>query len=161
MSTIAQFPTPTRVHIALDVRSVEAALPFYEALFGQRPTKVREGYAKFEVLDPPVHLSLNESAARRPEGSVAHFGIQLKSTEEVLARRAIAVEKGLQVLDEQKVTCCYSVQDKFWVVDSDGHRWEYFVVIEDADVHSLPREDAKESAAAEPKQRACCPLLAG
>jgi catechol 2,3-dioxygenase-like lactoylglutathione lyase family enzyme len=51
VSTMNSLPTTTRVHIALDVRDVEASLPFYETLFGQRPTKVRDGYAKFEVAD--------------------------------------------------------------------------------------------------------------
>ena len=49
-----EFPTPTRLHIAVAVRDVAAALPFYRTLFGQEPTKVRADYAKFEVLDPPV-----------------------------------------------------------------------------------------------------------
>ena len=36
-----------RPHLALTVTDVERSLPFYRALLGAEPAKVRPGYAKF------------------------------------------------------------------------------------------------------------------
>ena len=40
-----------RPHLALTVSDVERSIPFYAALFGTDPEKVKPGYAKFEVAD--------------------------------------------------------------------------------------------------------------
>ena len=55
LPSAVDFPTPTRLHVAIAVRDIARALPFYRTLFGQEPTKLRPDYAKFEVLDPPVN----------------------------------------------------------------------------------------------------------
>ena len=34
-------------------------------------------------------------------------------------------------------TCCYAVQDKFWVTDPDGNEWEFFYTKADSDVHKI------------------------
>ncbi|MBL8973602.1 MAG: VOC family protein [Myxococcales bacterium] len=145
-----EFPTATRLHVAVAVRDVAAALPFYRTLFGQEPTKLREDYAKFEVLDPPVNFSLNASAVGAGHGAgPQHFGIQVKSTDAVEIWKSRVEAAGFAVEVEFAVTCCYAVQDKFWAVDPDGHRWEIFVVTQaDAAVHSENRTVAAP---------ACCP----
>lgn len=128
-----EFGATTRVHVAINVSSVAQSLPFYQTLFGQEPTKVRPGYAKFEVAEPPVNFTLNENPAVRPGGTLSHFGIQVKSTGEVLAAKERFILAGLATFDEENVTCCYAVQDKVWVHDPDKNEWEVFVVLE-ADV---------------------------
>ena len=55
-----QFETESRIHMGLAVKSLEKSIAFYTSLFGQPPTKTRPRYAKFEVAEPPVNLSLNE-----------------------------------------------------------------------------------------------------
>ena len=58
--------------------------------------------------------------------------MQVGSTEIVLAMRDRLVERGLPIaLEEKQTSCCYAVQDKVWVVDPNGYRWEVFVVLED------------------------------
>ena len=37
---------------------------------------------------------------------------------------------GLAMKVEEKVSCCYAVQDKIWVADPDGNKWEVFVVLD-------------------------------
>ncbi len=49
-----------RPHLALTVSNVERSVPFYEALFGTGPSKVKPGYAKFEVTEPALNFTLNE-----------------------------------------------------------------------------------------------------
>ena len=81
------FEPPMRVHVGLPVRNLEASIAFYEALLQQTPTKVRQGYAKFEVPMPALNLSLNESTTPTVHHSVSHFGIQVKSSAEVVSAR--------------------------------------------------------------------------
>ena len=140
-----QFATESRIHMGLAVKDLAASIAFYRALFGQAPTKTRPGYAKFEVELPPVNLSLNQVAGQTaPNHPVAHFGIQVKSTEavEVVARRLN--EAGSKTSTEENVTCCYAVQNKVWATDPDGNKWEVYVVLDnDAASHASPS--------------ACCP----
>src|SRR5580704_8538343 len=63
-----------KAHVAIHVHDVAASIEFYRKLFGIEPCKVRVGYAKFDVANPPLNLTLNE----RPEagqGALSHLGI--------------------------------------------------------------------------------------
>ena len=143
-----EFATPARVHIALSVRDTERSATFYQHLFAQEPTKVRPRYAKFEVADPPLNLSLHEDANQQTRpGPSAHFGVQVKSTETVARIAARLQATGLKPRLEDAVSCCYAVQDKAWVTDPDGNAWEIFVVL-DADVPDAVRKK-RETAGAE------------
>ena len=129
-----EFPSRTRVHVALRVADVGKSTTFYETLFGQKPTKVRRGYAKFEVVEPAVNLTLNAADDVRVEtGTISHFGIQVKGAAEVAKEHDRLKAAGLDPRVEEKTACCYAVQDKTWVRDPDGNEWEIFVVLQ-ADV---------------------------
>ena len=135
-----QFPTASRAHIGLPVSDLDASVRFYTTLLGAPPVKTREGYAKFETIEPALNLSLNatDTPITVPH-STQHFGVQVKSTDAVLGFRTRLSKGGFETADEEGVTCCYSVQDKIWAVDPDGHRWEVFVVLEaEAEAHSSP-----------------------
>ncbi len=54
------------------------------------------------------------------EGGSAHFGVQVKSIEEVHAAIERFKTANLEIVTEEATTCCYAVQDKVWVVDPDG-----------------------------------------
>ncbi|MEA2349170.1 MAG: hypothetical protein QOG86_111 [Thermoleophilaceae bacterium] len=121
-----------RPHLALTVSDVPRSIPFYEALFGTGPEKVRPGYAKFSVAEPALNFTLNEGA-RAELGAFNHAGIQVASTADVLAARERLVAAGLAAFDEMDTTCCYARQDKIWVRDPDGTPWEVFAVHEDVE----------------------------
>lgn len=132
-----EFPTPTRVHVALAVRDAPRATAFYQALLGQEPTKVRDGYAKFEVHDPPLNLALNQTPQAVPPPMPQHFGIQVQRHAVIDSIASRMRGAGYSGEVEGQVTCCYAVQDKIWFTDPDGHRWELFIVTEaDSPVHS-------------------------
>jgi catechol 2,3-dioxygenase-like lactoylglutathione lyase family enzyme len=133
-----------RPHLALTVTDVERSIPFYEALLGSPPAKVRDGYAKFEVADPALNLTLNRGELGGDLGAFNHAGIQVESTEDVLAARLRLQKAGLATFDEMDTTCCYAKQDKIWVHDPDGTPWEIFTVLKDAPT------------AGEPEKVACC-----
>jgi catechol 2,3-dioxygenase-like lactoylglutathione lyase family enzyme len=131
MKAESSFPVTTlKAHIALNVRNVEKSVVFYRAMLGIEPSKVRTGYAKFDVANPPLNLSLNE-VAYGERGALSHLGIQVGSTEDVLAVREQWHRTGLYTRDEMQTNCCYAMQDKTWVLDPDGNEWEVFVVLED------------------------------
>ena len=150
--------TALKAHVAINVRNVEASLEFYRKLFGIEPRKVRKGYAKFDVSNPPLNFTLNQ-VAFTDAGALSHLGMQVASTEDVLAIRRSWTEAGLITRDEMKVDCCYALQDKTWVRDPDGNEWEVFVVLED----NLPEKKSHSAACGAPSTtpaESCCTVEA-
>jgi catechol 2,3-dioxygenase-like lactoylglutathione lyase family enzyme len=119
-----------KAHLALNVRSVARSIEFYQQMLGLAPVKVRPGYAKFDVQHPPLNLTLNE-VPFTDRGALSHLGLQVATTEDVLAMRARWQAAGLATYDEMQTNCCYALQDKTWVRDPDGNEWEAFVVLAD------------------------------
>lgn len=131
--------TALKAHLALNVHNVERSIEFYRQMLGIEPSKVRTGYAKFDVQNPPLNLTLNE-VAFAGKGALSHLGIQVASTDDVLAVRQRWADSGLITRDEMQTNCCYATQDKTWVRDPDGNEWEVFVVLKD----NLPESSACE-----------------
>jgi len=119
-----------KAHLAINVRDVEQSIEFYKKLFGIEPLKVRTGYAKFDVANPPLNFTLNQ-VPFDGSGALSHLGIQVASTDDVLAMRDGWKASGLLPREEMQTTCCYALQDKAWVHDPDGNEWEVFVVLKD------------------------------
>lgn len=175
-------------HLSLNVRDVDAAVDFYRALFGTAPVKhyhdattvhsvlrddtgtdsrtSRTGYAKFDLDVPALNFVLNEIPGTRFEagGTLSHLGLQVDSTDDVLAMRQRVAAAGLVPRDEMAVSCCYARQDKFWVADPDGNEWEVFAVLEHLTPEQLRERDARgacdtgcaTSCAPAPVEAACC-----
>jgi catechol 2,3-dioxygenase-like lactoylglutathione lyase family enzyme len=129
-------PAILKTHLAINVRNVQASIDFYRKLFGIDPSKVRRGYAKFDVQHPPLNFTLNEGPFH-DAGALSHMGIQVASTADVLAMRQAWADAGLITRDEMQTDCCYATQDKTWVRDPDGNEWEAFVVLQD----NLPEKE--------------------
>lgn len=119
-----------KAHLAINVRDVEASIEFYKKMLGIEPSKVRTGYAKFDVSNPPLNFTLNQ-VPFESGGALSHLGIQVASTDDVLALKKTWESAGLVPREEMQTTCCYALQDKAWVSDPDGNEWEVFTVIED------------------------------
>lgn len=119
-----------KAHLALNVRDVEKSIDFYRSMLDLEPSKVRTGYAKFDIANPPLNLTLNQVPFNE-RGALSHLGIQVATTEDVHAVRDAWTAKGLIPREEMQTTCCYALQDKAWVNDPDGNEWEVFVVLED------------------------------
>lgn len=157
-----------KAHLALNVRDVVNSTEFYIKLLGIEPSKVRHGYAKFDVQNPPLNLTLNEVAFKE-RGALSHLGIQVASTEDVLTMRQKWADSGLLTRDEMQTNCCYATQDKSWVRDPDGNEWEVFVVLQDNLPETAPCEcgdiaietDYKPTAAAVPSATCCAPAPVG
>ncbi|MCF6409709.1 ArsI/CadI family heavy metal resistance metalloenzyme [Pseudalkalibacillus salsuginis] len=123
------------VHVGLNVTNLENSIEFYNKVFGVDPVKVKKDYAKFLLEQPGLNFTLNQS--NQVEGNqVGHFGFQVETEEEVLLHKERLEKEGFFARDEMDTTCCYAVQDKFWVTDPDGNEWEFFYTKVDAEVHS-------------------------
>lgn len=133
-----------KAHVALHVRDLARSVEFYRKLFAAEPVKLRPGYAKFDIAQPPLNFTLNESSPATPpaQGGLSHLGIQVASTEQVLAIRSRWSRAGLDTRDEMHTECCYALQDKIWVRDPDGNEWEAFAVLED----HLPEQSVSAAA---------------
>jgi catechol 2,3-dioxygenase-like lactoylglutathione lyase family enzyme len=135
------------LHVSLNVSDVARSRDFYAAFLGVAPAKEKPGYVKFVTAAPALHLALNEAGRKPdPQGSLSHLGIRVASTGDVEEWKVRATERGVASFDEKDTTCCYARQDKFWVSDPDGNRWEVYAVLEDVE---LP--------VATPEPIACCP----
>ncbi len=128
-----------KAHVALNVKDVKASIEFYRKVFGIEPSKVRTGYAKFDVQNPPLNMTLNEHHFNE-RGALSHMGIQVASTTDVLSMREKWADAGLITRDEMQTDCCYATQDKTWVRDPDGNEWEVFVVLKDNLPETAPCE---------------------
>lgn len=123
----------TAVHISLRVRNLDRAVDFYRRLFGE-PAKLKHDYAKFVTRNPEIHLALGpglETDSRM--GPLSHLGIRVGSTDEVERWRINLDGRGLKVEEPKRSECCYALQDKFWLADPDGNRWEIYTVLEDVE----------------------------
>jgi catechol 2,3-dioxygenase-like lactoylglutathione lyase family enzyme len=143
------------VQLALNVTDLEASIAFYSKLFGVGPAKVRDGYANYAIADPPLKLVL--FAGGGEPGSLNHLGVEVDSTDEVMAAAARARGEDLTAEVEEATTCCYALQDKVWVQGPDN-AWEVYTVLADAPVLESAQAccAVEKVAVAAPAERGCC-----
>jgi len=115
-----------KVHVHLVVSALSRSEAFYANFLGTEPVKQMPGYSKFLPDWCPVNLAISEEGASAGAASAHHLGIQVDTPEEVRAHLGRVKAAGLEVDEELGVTCCYANQDKFWVTDPDGLRWEVY-----------------------------------
>ncbi|WP_033308393.1 ArsI/CadI family heavy metal resistance metalloenzyme [Streptomyces iakyrus] len=121
----------SRVQLALRVADLDASIAFYSKLFGTEPAKLRDGYANFAIVEPPLKLVLIEGKADA-DTRLDHLGVEVDSTEAVHAATTRLSEAGLATTEEDDTTCCYALQDKVWVHGPGREPWEVYVVKADA-----------------------------
>jgi catechol 2,3-dioxygenase-like lactoylglutathione lyase family enzyme len=146
----------SRIQLALDVDDLEESIAFYRRLFGSEPAKVRPGYANFAIEEPPLKLVLIENPGKG--GSLNHLGVEVEDVAAVDAVQARLTADGLSSTDERGTTCCYALQDKFWVEDTpNGEQWEIYTVLADSQTFAAP-EGAADAACCggSTEQAACC-----
>lgn len=119
----------SRVQVALNVADLDESIAFYTKLFRTPPVKVRDGYANFAIADPPLKLVL--VAGDGEPGTLNHIGVEVDSPDEVAAAIRRASSDGLDQEIQERVSCCYAVQDKTWVQGPDN-AWELYTVLADA-----------------------------
>ena len=133
------------MHVSLYVSDLQATQNFYNAFFGQNPSKVKPGYAKYELESPGLIISFVENKDRI-QPNFGHLGIQVGTKEEMESRLNIARELNIVSLEEIGTACCYAIQDKFWATDPDGHQWEVYYFHSDSEFND-PKYAMEDTAA--------------
>ena len=129
------------VHVSLNVSDLSKSVAFYRGLFGE-PKKLKADYAKFVGEVPEIHMALQPGlTAAAPGGALSHLGIRVDSIDEVRRWRSDLKARGVVSEEEKREACCYALQDKFWVTDPDGNRWEVYTVLEDIE-EEVPQAQA-------------------
>lgn len=128
-------------HVSLNVKSIPEAVERYRRILGAEPAKLRADYAKFELADPPLILSLNLHGT---PGTVGHLGIRYPESSQVAAGLQRAEGESLEPFRQEGVTCCYAKADKFWVRDADGIPWEMYTLLADAEAEPAPDPGLKK-----------------
>jgi lactoylglutathione lyase len=121
----------SRVQLALNVDDLDQAITFYSKLFNTEPNKVKDGYANFAVVQPPLKLVLLQNPGKG--GSINHLGVEVGSSSEVHSEIARLSEEGLFTDEEIGTTCCFATQDKVWVTGPAGEKWEVYTVLADSE----------------------------
>ncbi len=132
MSLALEVATTIRFHLSLNVSDLGRSIEFYRILFGTEPAKRRADYAKFELDDPPLVLSL-EPTPRVIGGPLNHLGFRLPDSATLVAMQSRLEQAGIRSQREEGVECCYARQTKFWVTDPDNTLWELYTLHEDID----------------------------
>ena len=149
------FKGSSRLHLALNTNLLEKSIEFYEALFNIKPVKIKPGYAKFEVEEPQINLTLNE-ASEVSGNQLNHLGIEVKSSGSVKEQLLRLKKLGLETLFEENTSCCYADQDKVWVNDPNGNSWETFFVFKDSEHRSDPASDSTCCVDTRDSVNSCC-----
>ena len=112
-----------RMHVGLVVEDVATSVSFYTRLLGAPPTLQKPDYAKWMIDDPCVNFSIN---SRGSAPGALHLGIQAEDETELGELRARWTETGAETENKNSLTCGYQTQNKTWVQDPEGIRWEAF-----------------------------------
>jgi len=123
-----------KFHLSLNVSDLARSITFYRELFGVEPAKAYDDYAKFELEEPPVVLSLVPGVPMHG-GNLNHAGVRVRGSEELIEMQRRLESAGFRTRREDGVECCYALQTKFWVTDPDQVLWEIYVFHEDIERH--------------------------
>jgi catechol 2,3-dioxygenase-like lactoylglutathione lyase family enzyme len=140
---------PAKFHVSLNVANVARSAVFYRTFLDLKPAKQTAHYAKFELEEPPLVLSL---ISGRPAlgGNLNHIGIRLSNSEALIQMQMRLETAGIATKREEGVECCHSRQTKFWVTDPDGTLWELYIFHEDiAEEGDAPSSHATQTPASD------------
>jgi extradiol dioxygenase family protein len=133
-----------RVHISLPVTKLAESIKFYEQLFDQPATKVKDDYANFRLDQPSIHLALvqaKNTCCNEPVGPHSHFGVELPDRETFDSWHDRLETTELKGRDEHNIVCCYARAEKVWLTDPDKNEWEIWVRTGEAEqMHIKPQE---------------------
>lgn len=120
-----------KFHTNLPVHDIEATTRFYSLLFDEAPAKKKADYVKF--LPKSVSLNISFHQADDPKMRDLHLGFEVSDGVELDRMYQRLKAEGLVGEERETSVCCYANQEKFWVVDPDGYKWELYVLLEDTE----------------------------
>ncbi len=122
-----------RFHIHVGVKNISESVQFYSTIFGQKPSKLKEDYAKWMLEDPKINFAIS---TRTNILGVDHLGLQVEEEQELIELTESFKKAELGLFDEGKTTCCYAKSSKSWVKDPTGIAWEVYHTMADVEIFS-------------------------
>ncbi len=138
-----------RMHVSLYVSDINKTVRFYDTFFGKPADKVKSNYAKYILDKPSLIISFVENP-ERVQSNFGHLGFQVASKELMEKHLENARKLNIVAKEEMGTSCCYAVQDKFWVNDPDGHQWEIYYFHADAEFNDPHYSEVDASACCMP-----------
>jgi catechol-2,3-dioxygenase len=145
-----------RFHVHVGVKDLEHSVQFYSTLFGQKPSKQKDDYAKWMLEDPRINFAISTRVSG--EG-VDHLGFQVDGSSELSELTERLKKADLGLYGEGPAACCYANSDKAWVKDPSGIPWETYHTMNDIEVFNEKIEESPSSACCLPKSsvaKGCC-----
>lgn len=142
-----------RLHIHIGVKNMEESIRFYNALFGETPSKQKEDYAKWMLDDPHVNFAIS---TRVGTSGLDHLGIQVDAPSELEALRGKMSAANISTHSDGETTCCYAKSEKSWIEDPNGVAWEAYHTMEDVQIFSEEHKSDSTCCAPDTKPTGCC-----
>jgi catechol 2,3-dioxygenase-like lactoylglutathione lyase family enzyme len=116
----------SRLQLAINVSNLETGIDFYTRMFGVQPAKVKDGYANFEITNPPLKLILFSSSDHEG-GTINHLGVEVDEVAEVAEAEKRLSQSGLNTSGVEETICCFAEKTETWVQGPDNVSWEWYV----------------------------------
>ncbi|HUQ67956.1 MAG TPA: VOC family protein [Planctomycetaceae bacterium] len=129
--TVDTGPPGVRFHCALNVVDLAKSVEFYRILLGVRPANQQADYVKFELIRPPLVLSLIPHSPGLGRG-LRHLAFPVHHPSEVEAVGTRLETAGLSVTWHRNILLDDARQIAAEVCDPDGHCWRINCRLEDA-----------------------------
>jgi catechol 2,3-dioxygenase-like lactoylglutathione lyase family enzyme len=139
----------SRLHVHIAVDDIDENIRFYSAMFGAKPTVVKDDYVKWDLANPAVNFAIS---ARARKTGLDHVGLQADSADELDELQARLDAAGVAGREQSGTACCYARSDKYWSLDPQGIAWEAFHTLD-----SIPTFNDSEDET--PAQGCCVPEI--
>jgi len=133
--------TSLKLELGLAVAGLEAAIEFYTKLLAAAPVRRVDDFARFEVDDPPLVLTLRVGPVQIG-GTLNHIGYRLEDADRLIEIQHRLESAGIATQREDGVECCYSLQTKFWVSDPDKNVWEIYSLEDEEHATDVPEVES-------------------
>ena len=125
-----------RFHIHLSVDNLAESVAFYNRLFAQEPSLIKDDYAKWVLDDPRISFVISTSEQTL---GLNHFGVQADTEEELsILKQQSEAAMGYSMDTANAETCCYSLSKKYWVNDPSGIPWEHYTSLSSVKTFNQP-----------------------
>lgn len=145
-----------RLHVHLSVPDLEKGIHFYTQMFGQKPSKQKPDYARWQLDDPHVNFAIS---TRSKTYGLDHLGVQVSNEEELKQLNTRLSEANIDAGELDNTICCYAESIKSWSFDPAGIPWESFVTMKDTEVYGVDNSSSACCSGSAPTQNntsSCC-----
>ena len=139
-----------RLHVHVSVADIDQGINFYNTLFNQEASVVKDDYAKWMLDDPAINFAISSRSTRV---GLNHLGFQVDSDEELAEIEDRLNRAQLRGVGEHNTNCCYARSNKYWTMDPASIPWENFHTMDSIPTFGESDDSEKLTAAL---RKGCC-----